>query len=101
MLARAVPAGTLPYLNLSVAGLEQIARRARLLGGPRVEIPVVNYTGGGTFTVVVERTGSDSVMLSLGPVAVALRMTEDGRVRVGSIPSQRVRFVRVETLPPR
>jgi hypothetical protein len=51
--------------------------------------------------VVAQQLGGNTLTLSLGPLAVRLLLAEDGRVRVGSIPSQKVRFVRVETLPPR
>ncbi len=97
----AVAAGTLPWVNPAFAFVEQIARRARALGGDRVTVPLQQLGAGGPAVVVtVTRAGADSVIVDLGG-AVAFRLAVDagGRVTGGRVASQGMVIVRLDSLP--
>lgn len=86
-----IPKGTMPLFENSVAFLEQLLRRARVIGGDSVRIPVM-FVGANAsldeFTVI--RIGSDSVLLvpRVGHLNSALRLAVDsvGHVVGGVIP---------------
>lgn len=88
--------GALPYLNLSLAIVEQILHRARALGGERVEVPLFAVSGGQTFAAAVERRGRDSAVVSLGGVEMRLATDSEGRVLGGGVPAQGISLRRVE-----
>jgi pimeloyl-ACP methyl ester carboxylesterase len=98
-------AGALPYINLSSALLEQIVRRARVVGGDEVEIPLLALENGIAFRATVTKVGADSVVVVLPPgVDLRLRVDAEGRLMGGSVPSQGVEIVRdgaaATALPP-
>lgn len=89
-------AGALPYVNISVAGLEQVVRRARALGGDTARVPMLVLQSGAAFAVTVSRLGADSVLLSLPPgVEIRLAVDAAGRVLGGRVPSQGIVMERV------
>jgi hypothetical protein len=96
-----MPKGTLPVMATSVAFLEQLLRRARVVGGDSVSIPVM-FLGAqaslNVFTVI--RNGSDSVVLvgTDGNVANGLHLAvdEQGRILGGTIPISGTRILRME-----
>lgn len=87
--------GALPYINLSSALLEQIVRRARVVGGEAVVIPLLALENGFAFSATVIRVGADSAVVVLPPgVELRLRVDAQGRLLGGSVPSQGVVIVR-------
>jgi hypothetical protein len=86
-----MPKATLPVMATSVAFLEQVLRRARVVGGDSVSIPVMLLGAQASLDVfTMIRNGSDSVVL-MGPdgnVANALHLAVDqqGRILGGTIP---------------
>lgn len=91
----AAPAGTLPFINLSSAVIEQILLRAKKLGGAEVDVPVFAVSGGQTLHATVRWTGADSATLSLGAATIHASVSRDGHFLGGSVPAQSVRFTRV------
>ena len=99
----AVAAGTLPWVNPAFALVEQVARRARALGGERVTVPLQQLGAGGpAVTVTVTRVGTDSVVVDFaGAVAFRLAVDAAGRVTGGHAPSQRMVIARLDSFPER
>jgi pimeloyl-ACP methyl ester carboxylesterase len=91
----AVPAGTLPFINLSSAVAEQIFRRAKALGGSSVDVPVFLVAGGQVVEAKVRWTGADSATLELGGATIHARVSPEGAFLGGVVPSQGVRFTRI------
>lgn len=95
-----MPKGTLPVLATSVAFLEQIVRRARVVGGDSVTIPVMLLGSQASLEVMTMiRNGSDSVVF-VGPdgqVAAGLHLAVDsvGHILGGAIPLSRTRIISV------
>ena len=93
-----IPKGTLPLFGNSVAFLEQLLRRARVIGGDSVRIPVL-FVGGTSspdeFTVI--QNGGDSVLLvpRVGHLDGALRLAVDsvGHIVGGMIPISGMRIL--------
>lgn len=86
-----MPKGTLPVMATSVAFLEQVLRRARVVGGDSVSIPVMLVGAQASLEVLtVIGNGSDSVLLvsSEGNQAAALHLAVDnaGRILGGVLP---------------
>jgi hypothetical protein len=70
----------LPILSL----LEQIVRRARSIGGSRVQVPVFLLgTGARTVDAVVEFSTADSAIVALGNIEIRLAVDAPGRVLGG------------------
>jgi pimeloyl-ACP methyl ester carboxylesterase len=91
----AAPAGTLPFINLSSAIVEQIFRRAKVLGGPTVEVPVFAVAGGQLLRAMVQWSGADSATLELGGATIHASVSPEGEFLGGVVPAQGVRFTRV------
>jgi fermentation-respiration switch protein FrsA (DUF1100 family) len=87
-------AGALPFLNLSVAVLEQVALRARALGGDTVTVPLFSPAGGATFPARVVGARGARATLTVSGVEVRLELDAAGRVREAQVPAQGVRFER-------
>jgi len=90
----AVPAGVVPYVNLSGLSLEQVIRRARALGRDTLNVPVL-LTNGQVIYASVARVGADSVVIVLGGVVLRARTDSVGRLLGASVPAQKVSFVRL------
>ncbi|MEW5929740.1 MAG: alpha/beta fold hydrolase [Gemmatimonadota bacterium] len=86
--------GALPYVNLSVALLEQAVRRARALGGGPASIPMLNLAGGNTFTATVSFPSADSAVVAVGPVLLRFAADAAGRLLGGCVPSQGITMER-------
>ncbi len=86
-----MPKGTLPVMATSVAFLEQLLRRAHVVGGDSVSIPVMLVGAQASLDVfTVIRNGSDSVML-VGPDwnltnVLHFAVDQQGRILGGRIP---------------
>ena len=92
-------AGAIPFINPSVLLMEQIAKRAAVLGFPANGVPMFVTAGGKSTNLAVTRVGADSVVIQMGRVDIRLRMDTDGDVVGGVIPLQNLRIVRVDSLP--
>jgi len=96
-----MPKGTLPIMGSSVAFLEQLVRRARVVGGDSVSIPVMLLGAQASLDLLtVIRNGSDSVVF-VGPGGnltngLHLAVDEQGRILGGAIPISGTRILRME-----
>jgi hypothetical protein len=99
-----MPQGTLPLLATSVAFLEQAVRRARVVGGDSVSIPVMHLGVHASLDLLtVIGNGSDSVLL-VGPDgnlanALHLALDEHGRILGGVLPLSGTRILSVDANP--
>lgn len=91
----AAPSGTLPFINLSSAIIEQILLRARALGGSSVDVPVFALSGGQLLHASVQWTGADAATLALGGTTIHASVAPDGKFLGGTVPTQGLRFTRV------
>lgn len=92
--------GAIPYLNPSFALVEQILRRARVIGGDSVSVPVVpSGTNGQTVAATVRWMRPDSVFITLGTTRMRLMADTAGRVLGGGIPDQNVTVTRTSGMP--
>jgi dienelactone hydrolase len=89
-------AGALPFVNLSMAVAEQLVRRARAVGGTQVRVPMFVVGGGQVVPAVVTWSSRDSAVIALGGVDLRAAVAADGRLLGAIVPSQNVRFTRVE-----
>lgn len=91
---REIGEGAVPYLNPSPAFMEQILRRARVVGGDTVAVPVWTPAPGGgrmtTATVVFRdaAAGEDAATLTLGGVVIEATTDRTGRLLSARVPSQ-------------
>jgi alpha-beta hydrolase superfamily lysophospholipase len=88
--------GALPFVNLSMAVGEQLVRRARSIGGARVQVPMFVVGGAQVVPAVVTWPTSDSAVISIGGADLRVAIAPDGRLLGAVVPSQNVRFTRVE-----
>jgi uncharacterized protein len=86
--------GAIPYINPSFAMIEQLIRRARILGGATDTIPLFAVTGGRTVPAVVEGVGTDSAIVHIGGTAIRTAVGPDGALLGAFIPMQGVRVTR-------
>ena len=98
-----MPKGTLPVMGTSVAFLEQLVRRAQVVGGDSVTIPVMLVGAQASLEVLTMiRNGSDSVAF-VGPdgnqaAGLHLAVDHQGRILGGGIPSSGTRILPVDTI---
>ncbi|HET7565505.1 MAG TPA: alpha/beta fold hydrolase [Gemmatimonadaceae bacterium] len=90
----AVPAGTLPFVNLSSAIIEQILRRAKVLGQATADIPLFNVAGGQLLHAKVQWLGADSAVIAIANTEMRASTSTDGQLLGALVPSQHVRFTR-------
>lgn len=84
-----VGAGVVPYVNPSPAFMEQILRRARVLGGDTVGLSVwTPAPGGGQVIGAVVAFAGDAGTLSMGGVAVEITTDAAGRLLSARVPAQ-------------
>lgn len=88
--------GTLPFINLSSAVVEQILLRAKVLGGATADIPLFAVSGGQMLAARVHWTGGDSATISLGGATIEAKVSHDGHFLGGTVPEQGVRFTLLE-----
>ncbi len=91
-------AGAIPFVNPSFGLVEQLLRRARVVGGDSVKVPVFLVQGGQTVDFTVAWVGSDSAVIDMGGVPARLHVDAAGAILGGVIPSQRLRILRSATL---
>jgi len=99
--ASACRRGTLPVVATSVAFLEQLVRRARVVGGDSVSLPVMLVGAQASLDVfTMIRNGTDSVVL-VGPdgnlaSGLHLAVDEQGHILGGVIPISGTRILSIE-----
>jgi hypothetical protein len=96
-----MPQGTLPIMQTSVAFLEQLLRRARVVGGDSVSLPVMLLGAQASLDVLTMiSNGSDSVVFvgTDGNLANGLHLAVDqqGRILGGVIPISGTRILSVD-----
>jgi pimeloyl-ACP methyl ester carboxylesterase len=89
----ALPRGTVPFNNLSGLTLELVLRRARVIGGDTVMVPML-IAPGQVMSVRVTRAGADSAVMSIAGVDIRARTDAVGRFLGATIPSQGAFFDR-------
>lgn len=87
-------AGAVALLNPSVAFMEQIVLRARVLGTDPASVPVFIIGAPQPFMATVRRRGADSVQVQYASVSMDLAVSPAGRILGGLIPAQGVRIAR-------
>ena len=96
-----MPQGTLPVMGTSVAFLEQVLRRARVVGGDSVTVPVMQLGAQASLEVLtLIKNGPDSVVL-VGPdgnQAIGLHLAVDGQGRIlgGVIPASNSKILSLD-----
>ena len=99
-----MPQGTLPVMGTSVAFLEQLLRRARVVGGDSVSIPVMMVGEQASLEVMtVIRNGNDSVVL-VGPdgnqgIGIHLAVDAQGHILGGGIPLSSSQIIDLDVAP--
>ncbi|MGI8509812.1 MAG: alpha/beta hydrolase family protein [Gemmatimonadaceae bacterium] len=91
--------GAMPWINLSFAFAEQLVRRARVIGGNQVKIPIFVVQGGRTLSATVSKLGGDSLAIDLSDAVLNVHVDPSGRLLSGAVPTQRVTVQRVESSP--
>lgn len=86
--------GVVPYINPSPSNMEQIIRRARAIGGDRVQVPIMGADNGRLTQIGVRFAGADSAIISLGPVVLRMRTDRAGMLLGGVVPSQNLVITR-------
>ncbi|MGH7469738.1 MAG: hypothetical protein ACRENP_17450 [Longimicrobiales bacterium] len=90
-----VPAGVVPYLDPSAVWMEEIVKRAKVLGGTSVRVPIAILSAPQQIaTAAVTFTSPTQVRLESTNVSVLLTLDEAGRILRGEVPSQGVVFTR-------
>jgi pimeloyl-ACP methyl ester carboxylesterase len=89
--------GAIPLLNPSFALVEQIVRRALLLGADTT-IPVFMVQGGTTVQFRVRRHTADSVLVDATGVVARLAVSGEGSILGGTVPAQGLRIVRTDSV---
>ncbi len=93
--ALATRPGAVPYINPSMAMVEQALRRARADGGAADTVPLFMVSGGQTISAVVDWLGSDSATFHLGAATIRAAVGPEGALLGAVIPMQGVTVVRV------
>jgi hypothetical protein len=86
--------GAVLYINPSPSAVEQIIRRARVLGGDSVQVPVLAIESLQTGPATVRFLGADSATVSLGNVVFRTQVDRAGALLGGSVPSQNLVITR-------
>jgi dienelactone hydrolase len=90
--------GAIPFVNPSVLLMEQLAKRAELLGYPQNGVPMFVTAGGKSTNLTITRATADTVVIQMGRVDIRLKVDAEGDVIGGAIPLQGLRIVRVDSL---
>jgi uncharacterized protein len=91
--------GALPFVNLSMAVGEQLVRRARSIGGAQVQVEMFIVGGAQVVPALVTWPAPDSAVIAFGGVDLRAAIAPDGRLLGAVVPSQNVRFTRVDGAP--
>jgi hypothetical protein len=96
VMTRVLPTtrAAIPYLNLSVAFLEQATRRAAQQHADTLSVPFFNLGGGQTLVGSLARLGADSTALRFAGVEFRLRTDAGGHILGGAVPAQGLLILR-------
>ncbi|MEO8450129.1 MAG: alpha/beta hydrolase [Gemmatimonadota bacterium] len=86
--------GTMPFVNLSAAVMEQLLIRAKVLGGGTATIPLFAVAGGQMLTALVRWIGTDTAVVAIGAAELRANVSPSGQLLGAMVPSSNVRFVR-------
>lgn len=89
--------GAIPLLNPSFALVEQIVRRALVLGADTT-VPVFLVQGGTTVQFRVRRHTADSVLVDAGGVVARVAVSGEGSILGGTVPAQGLRILRANSV---
>jgi dienelactone hydrolase len=90
----------IPYINPSMAMLEQVLRRSRALGDAGDSVPIFLVNGGQTVPVAVTWQGEDSVIVHAGSTEMRVAVDPSGHVLGVVIPAQHAHVIRLEGAHP-
>lgn len=92
--------GIAPYYDQAPVGmLEQIVRRARIVGVNRVEMPVFRFVGKKTVPATVIFKNADSAQVEVGGKVFDLVIDGEGRILAGQITAYGITIERLASLP--
>lgn len=83
-------AGALPWINPSFVLVDQIVRRAHVIGKSPAQVPIFMLSAGKTFDATVTRLGADSVVIAFPDVQMHVAVNGAGHVIGGWVPAQNV-----------
>jgi uncharacterized protein len=86
--------GALAVVNPSIAFIEQMVRRAMVIGGNEVGIPLFIAGAPQPVPLSVHRIAPDSVTLTYAGVVMRIAVSSDGRVLGGAVPAQQLTIER-------
>ena len=90
----AVPPQTLLTLNPSIGLVEQVVRRARVLGGQSADVSLLPLNRGSSVATAQVSFTADSAVISADGTEVRLQVDAAGRILGGSIPEQGLTITR-------
>lgn len=91
--------GAIPLINVSLALLEQVVRRARNIPGDSVGVPLLSLEGGETTQSHVRFGEGGSAELVTANERMQLQVDAAGRILAGSDAARRIRVERVGAVP--
>ena len=91
----AIPAGAVPFLNLSGLSLELVLRRARAMGGDTARVPLLITGAPSPYVATVTRLGADSVVVLVAGTTLRAATDSVGRLLGASVAAQRLRIDRL------
>ncbi len=95
-----VQQGIAPYYDQAPIGmLEQVVRRARIIGGERIELPVFRFVGKKTISATITFKNPDSARVEVGGKVFQLVVDREGRILAGQIPAYGITIERLASLP--
>jgi hypothetical protein len=86
--------GTLVVLNPSIAFIEQMVMRARVMGGERAQFPIFVVGAPQVLPLTVTFVGADTAQVEYAGTAMRLAVTKTGVIGGGLVPAQRIDIVR-------
>jgi len=89
------PTGTIPYINPSAVFMEQILRRAKVIGGTDVKVFVSAMGGTDAYIEVpVSFATAGEAKMNLGGVELLFKIDKDGAIQSGTVPAQNLTITR-------
>lgn len=93
-------AGSIPWIKPAAALMEQMLRRARVLGGRSAAVPLFNVANGQTTDAVVTWLAADSARLSFGGATFLAVIDADGNFQRATMQGQDGMMFRMEGAHP-
>lgn len=92
--------GAIPLINVSIALLEQVVRRARNIPGDSVAVPLLSLEGGETTRSHVRFDPAGGAELVTASERMQLEVDAAGRILAGGNPARGIRVERMTEPPP-